>query len=50
MASAKVGRVKQALVHLRLAMQALEGQPEFAAVAPDARALYEKLQRAAKGV
>jgi hypothetical protein len=50
MASAKASRAKQALVHLKLAMQALEGGAEFDVVAGDARALYKKLQDIGRGV
>jgi hypothetical protein len=47
--ASKVDRVKQALVHLRLAMQCLDGQPGFDVVAGDARALYKKLQEIGRG-
>jgi hypothetical protein len=48
-ALAKADRVKQALVHLKLAMQVLDGGPAFDAVAADARALYKKLQDIGRG-
>jgi hypothetical protein len=41
---AKADRCAQALVHLKLAMQALDGMPEAEVIRADARALYIKLQ------